>query len=141
MIVDHKNLCKEVSEENNVDLNLLLSINNIVFTEVYDWTKNPDCLKIYLKHFGSWFFKNKKTNNKLIIYNRVIKGDPTITEENKLKILNKIKNYNFILSEYEKYTKDRYEVKCKKYGKEAYEAYCMAKKQEKIQKSKKNKSL
>lgn len=134
MIIDYKNICKQVSKENNVDLDILLSINSVVFTEIYDWTKNPDYLKIYVKYLGSWFFKNKKTNNKLIACDNILSKDDMILEEDKLKILNKIKNYNFILSEYKKYIADKYEVKCKKYGKEAYEAYCLAKKQEKIQK-------
>ena len=61
MIIDYKNICKQVSKENNVDLDILLSINSVVFTEIYDWTKNPDYLKIYVKYLGSWFFKNKKS--------------------------------------------------------------------------------
>lgn len=141
MILDHKILCKEVSQEQNIDLNLLLSINNSVFTEVFNWSKNPDFLKIYLKHFGSWFFKKRKTSDKLKIYQRVIEFDTTLLDINREKINNKIKNYHFILSEYEKYTKDRYEIKCRKYGKEAYEAYCLAIQEKKIQKTKKNKPL
>ena len=141
MILDHKILCKEVSKEQNIDLKLLLSINNSVFTEVFNWSKKPDFLKIYLKHFGSWFFKKKKTADKLKIYQNVLINDLTLLDINRDKINNKIKNYNFVLSEYDKYTKDRYEIKCKKYGKEAYEAYCLAIQQKKIQKTKKNKSI
>jgi len=139
MIVDFKSICKDVAKENDIDLNTLLSINNIVFKEVSDWSKNPTSLRVYLKHFGNWYFKKQKTSYKLSVYNRTLTSDPTLLEVNREKILNIVKNYNFILSEYDKYTKEKYEIKCKKYGKQAYEAYCMAKKQEKIQKAKKNK--
>lgn len=143
MIVDYKSLCKEVSKENNLDLDLLISINNTVFNEVFNWTKNPTSLKIYLKHFGSFFFKKRKTVEKIEMYNRVLTGNLhlPLLDVNREKIHNKIKNYNFILSEYDKYMKERYEIKCEKYGKEAYEAFCLAKKQEKIQKTKENKSI
>lgn len=141
MISDSKSVCKQVSQENNIDLDVLSSINNMVFSEVYDWSKNPTSLKIYIKHFGSLFFKKKKTKEKLDLFENILKTDSTLTEHTIEKINNRIKNYNFILSEYDKYTKERYEIKCKKYGKEAYEAFCLAKKQEKIQKSKKNKSI
>lgn len=133
MIKDHKILCKEISKENEIDLNLLLSIHNTIFTEIYDWTKNPDSLKIYLKHFGSWFFKKHKTKLKLDVFEKVLKNGSITSDETFQRVNTQIKNYNFILSEYDKYTKERYEIKCKKYGKEAYEAYCMAKKQKKIQ--------
>ena len=31
MIVDFKSICKDVAKENDIDLNALLSINNLVF--------------------------------------------------------------------------------------------------------------
>jgi hypothetical protein len=139
MIVDFKSICKDVAKENDIDLNALLSINNLVFKEISDWSKNPTSLRVYLKHFGNWYFKKQKTDYKLSAYTRTLEHDPTLLDVNREKILNIVKNYNFILSEYDKYTKEKYEIKCKKYGKQAYEAYCMAKKQEKIQKAKKDK--
>ena len=141
MILDSKSICKEISKDNSFDLEMLLSINNIVFKEISNWTTQPTHLKVYLKHFGSWFFKKKKTKDRVLNLQQLLNNNPLDLNINKEKIFNKIKNYDFILSEYEKYVKDRYEIKCKKYGKEAYEAYCLAKKQEKIQKSKKNKSI
>lgn len=141
MILDSKSICKEISKDNSFDLEMLLSINNIVFKEISNWTLQPSHLKVYLKHFGSWFFKKKKTRDRVSNLQQLLNNNPLDLNINKEKIFNKIKNYDFILSEYEKYVKDRYEIKCKKYGKEAYEAYCLAKKQEKIQKSKKNKSI
>lgn len=139
MIVDFKSICKDVSKENNIDLNTLLSVNNIVFKEISDWTKKPTSLRIYLKHFGSWYFKKQKTSYKLNVFNKVLKDSSFLLETTRVKILRLIDNYNFILSQYEDYKKEKYEIKCKKYGKEAYEAYCLAKKQEKIQKAKKDK--
>ena len=141
MIVDHKSICKEVSNENNIDINLLLSINNIIFKEISDWSKTPSTLKIYLKHFGNWYFKKQKTILKKETYDRVLKNDKTLLDINRVKIEEKVKNYEFIISEYQKYLNDKYEIKYKKYGKEAYEAYCLDKKQKKIQETKKNKSI
>ncbi len=141
MIADYKVICKEVSSENNIDLELLTSINNIVFKEVSFWSLNPDTLKVYIKYFGSWFFKKQKTANKIKIYQGMLKTDKELLDKTIEKINKKLKLYNFIIDEYEKYIRDKCEVKYKKYGKEAYEAYCLAKKQEKIQKSQKDKPL
>ncbi len=141
MILESKSICKKVSDENNLDLDLLSSINHIIFKEVYQWTKNPVSLRVYLKHFGSWYFKKQKTASKLELYQNLLDNNRAYSEKDKDRMINKIKNYSFILSEYIDYTKSRYEVKCQKYGKEAYKAFCMAKKQEKIQKSQKNKPL
>lgn len=141
MIIDSKTICKKVSEDNSIDLNTLISINNIVFKEISDWSKQPDTLKVYLKHFGSWYYKKQKTISKEAIFQRVLIYDTSLLDSSREKILDKIKNYNFIISEYEKYLKEKYEIKCKKYGKEAYEAYCLDIKQKKIQKTKENKSI
>lgn len=141
MILDSKSICKEISKDTDFDLEMLLSINNIVFKEISNWTTQPTHLKVYLKHFGSWFFKKKKTKDRVLNLQQLLNNNPFDININREKIFNKIKNYDFILSEYDKYVKDRYEIKCKKYGKEAYEAYCLVKKQEKIQKSKKDKPI
>lgn len=132
MMVDYKFICKNTSIKNNIDLDVLTSINNVVFKEISLWVNKPDYLKIYLKHIGSWFYKKKKTKAKLEKILKALENDLNLTNISKEKLLSKIENYNFILSEYDKYTQERYEIKCKKYGKEAYEAYCLAKKQEKI---------
>lgn len=139
MIVDFKSICKDVSKEKDIDLNTLLSVNNIVFKEIYDWTKNPTSLRVYLKHFGNWYFKKQKTSYKLNIFNKILRDSSPLLEATRDKIVRLVNNYNFVLSQYEEYKKEKYEIKCKKYGKEAYEAYCLAKKQEKIQKAKKDK--
>lgn len=140
MIVDFKSICKDVSKEENIDLSTLLSVNNIVFKEIYDWTKNPTSLRVYLKHFGNWYFKKQKTNYKLNVFNKILNESfDSLLEPTKNKVYRLVNNYNFILSQYEEYKKEKYEIKCNKYGKEAYEAYCLAKKQEKIQKAKKDK--
>jgi len=141
MILDHKGLCKEVSKENDIDEELLLSVNNLIYKEIYDWTKQPTHLKIYLKHIGSWYFKKMKTAKKLKMFQDVLAYNTRLYESNRGRVINYINNYTFILSEYDKYLKEKYELKCLKYGKEAYEAYCLAKRQEKIQKSQKNKPL
>lgn len=141
MIADAKIICRELSKKQDINLNLLLSINSVVFAEIFEWSQDPTYLKVYLKHFGSWFFKKKKTSDKYNMYKRILDSEEILLDTTREKIDKKLKNYTFISGEYKKYTKDRYEVKCEKYGKEAYEAYCLAAKQKKIQKTKSNKPI
>lgn len=139
MITEGFVICQEAAQKNNVEYDLLKSINDIVFKEVVDWTRNPSSLRLELNKFGVWYFKKAKTIDKINILNRVLK-DGVIAGDGE-NILSRVKNYEFILSEYEKYTKDKYDIKCLKYGRENYEAYSLAKKQEKLQKAKKDKPL
>lgn len=137
MIIEGFVICADAASKNNVDYDLLKSINDIVFKDIVDWTRKPTSLRLDLSKFGVWYFKKTKTSTKRDTLLKVLKQDELNDREN---ILNRIKNFDFILSEYEKYNKDKYDIKCLKYGKENYEAYCMAKKQEKLQKTKENKS-
>lgn len=139
MITEGFVICQEAAQKNNVEYDLLKSINDIVFKEVVDWTRNPTSLRLELNKFGVWYFKKAKTLSKKDTLNKVLKDGATAGDDE--NIINRIKNYEFILSEYEKYTKDKYDIKCLKYGRENYEAYSLAKKQEKLQKAKKDKSL
>jgi hypothetical protein len=141
MILDIDYIVDETSKDKNINLDILKSIQRTVFKEISDWTKNPTSLKIYLSDVGSWYFKKAKTEDKLELFKKLSTHNYQNYEYNYERIDRKIKNYKFILSEYEKYTQDKLEIKYKKYGKEAYEAYCLDKKQKKIQKSKEDKSL
>lgn len=139
MITEGFVICTDAASKNKVEYDLLKSVNDIVFKEMVDWTRNPTTLRAEISKFGVWYFKKAKSEKKrhslkTIILNGAYRED----EEN---ILKRVNNLDFILTEYEKYNKDKYEVKCLKYGKEDYEAYCLAKRQEKIQKTKKDKSL
>jgi hypothetical protein len=139
MIIESFVICQDAAQKNNVDYDLLKSINDAVFKDVVQWTKNPTALRLDLSKFGVWYFKKTKTKYKKEMLNKVlIDGSRVGDEEN---IINRLKNFDFILSEYEKYSKDRYEIKCLKYGKENYEAFSLAKKQKKLQEAKENKSI
>ena len=139
MIIESFVLCNNAASKNNIEYDLLKSINDIVFKEVVEWTRNPTSLRIKLNKFGVWYFKKAKMLLKKDVMHRVLRNGAN--EQNKNNILKRLKNFDFILSEYDKYQEDKYKVKCSKYGKENYEAYCLAKKQEKFQKAKKNKSI
>lgn len=138
MIIEGFVICADAASKNGVEYDLFKSINDIVFKDIVDWTRNPTSLRLDLSKFGVWYFKKTKTSLKKDTLNKVLKEDKDVFD--KENILNRIKNFDFILSEYEKYNKDKYDIKCSKYGKENYEAYCLAKKQEKIQKTQENKS-
>ena len=139
MITEGFVICSQAATKNNVDYDLLKSINDIVFKDVVEWTRHPTSLRLNLSKFGVWYFKKTKTiakrhNLKKVLEDGTHKG-------NSQNLIDRIENYNFILSEYEKFNEDKYKIKCLKYGKENYEAYCMDKKQEKLQKVQKNKSI
>lgn len=137
MIIEGFVVCNDLSNREKIEYDLLKSINDTVFKEIVDWTRNPTSLRIDLSKFGVWYFKKSKTELKKDMFLRVLRaGTNKLNEEN---ILKRLKNIDFILSEYKKYNEDKYLIKCLKYGKENYEAYCLAKKQEKIQKTKKDK--
>lgn len=137
MILEGFVICVDAATKNKVEYDLLKSINDTVFKEVVSWSRNPDSLRLELKKLGTWYFKKAKTINKLDFVNRVLRNG--VRPEDEEKYLNKIKNYRFILSEYDKYTQERQEIKHIKYGKENYEAFCLDKKQKKLQKTKEDK--
>lgn len=138
MIIEGFVICNNAASKNNIEYDLLKSINDIVFKDIVDWTRKPSSLRLELKDFGVWYWKKTKTINKR---DDLLKALGKHNEQVDEKIRNRLNNFDFILSEYEKYLKDKYEIKCMKYGKENYEAYCLAKKQEKIRKAKENKSV
>lgn len=141
MILNGKDICKMVADDNQIDYNLLLSINNTVFLKTKEWTRNPTSLKVYIKGIGSWFYRKTKTKDNLNFLNNLILENTIFRNEKEYQnAIKKSKVMTFILKEYETYIQDRYDKKCEKYGKEAYEAYKMAKKQEKIQKTQEAKS-
>lgn len=137
MIIEGFVICVDAASKNNVEYDLLKSINDTVFKEIVDWSRNPTSLRLELKKFGTWYFKKAKTKDKIKHLENTLKLD--FKRDDEEKVLSRINNYNFIISEYEKYSKDRYEIKCEKYGKENYEAYCLDNKQKKLQKTKENK--
>ncbi len=139
MIIEGFVICANAASKNGVEYDLLKSINDTIFKDVVDWTRHPSSLRLELKDFGVWYWKKSKTYDKKMYFERLLKQD--IIDEYRQSLTNRMANFDFILSEYEKYQKDKYEVKCLKYGKENYEAYCLAKKQEKIQKAQENKSI
>lgn len=139
MIIEGFVICQEAASKNNVEYDLLKSINDVVFKEVVDWTRNPTSLRLDLSKFGVWYFKKAKTQTKRNTLINVLKNGAYEGEEESIR--ERLLNLDFILSEYEKYNKDKFEIKCMKYGRENYEAYSLAKKQEKLQKAQKDKSL
>ena len=139
MITEGFVICTETALENNIEYDLLKSVNDIVFKEIVEWTRKPSSLRIELSKFGVWYFKKAKSEDKRCVLSDLLLNDEI--REGKENVINRLKNLDFISSEYEKYSRDKYDIKCLKYGKENYEAYCLAKKQEKLSKTKKDKSL
>lgn len=134
MILESFVICSEVSSKNKIDYDLLKSINDIVFKDIVEWTKSPTSLRLDLKNFGVWYYKKHKTKLKKDTLKRVINN--SYDEKDRMRMEKRIENFDFILSEYDKYSADKYKIKCEKYGKENYESFVLAKKQEKLQKAK-----
>lgn len=143
MIIEGFVICTEAASKNNVEYDLLKSINDVIFKDIVEWTRHPTSLRCELSKFGVWYFKKQKTMKRREAFDRTLDRvlERNIPKEGEIILLSRIENLNFILREYEKYNRDKYEIKCLKYGKENYDAYCLAKRQEKIQKAEKDKPL
>lgn len=134
MITESVTIVTSTSERTGVEYDLLKSINDIVFKDIVEWSRQPTSLIIKLDKFGSFFFKKAKTERKITSLTNMLKDE---SKQSQTEVLNnRIKSYNFILEEYKKFKQAKYDIKCEKYGKQNYENYILVKKQEKIQKSK-----
>jgi hypothetical protein len=64
MIIESFVVCQDVAQKNNIDYDLLKSVNDIIFKDIVQWTRNPTTLRLDLSKFGTWYFKKAKTEEK-----------------------------------------------------------------------------
>lgn len=126
MEITSKEILKIVSKRDNIDINLLKSINDSIFKKTKKLIQEAPSLRIYLRHIGTFYYRDKKLDN----YVRFPEGR---TEED-IAFFNKVK------AMYDEYYKDKYEFKIRKFGKESHETYLLDKEQKKLQKAKADKS-
>lgn len=97
MIIEHKRINKEVSEENNIPEEIIKSISDKVFTSWNKWTKNPDTLVLKIRGLGKSYYRKKKVLDKICEFDYL---EDTFSEEFKRALL-------FVRDEYEKYTEEK----------------------------------
>lgn len=115
-------ICQKVADDLNVEYDLIKSINDVIFKEVSKAVREPDSLIVGLQPLGNFYYRDKKTLEKLrnnLYFNHPDKEQYT-------------KHLSHIMDMYEVYKKDKLEFKYEKFGKESHEAYLLAKKQKKL---------
>ena len=123
-------ICQKVADDLKVEYDLIKSINDIVFKEVSKITRTPDTLIVSLQPLGNFYYRDKKTSEKLRSVTHFNNPD---SEEYKTHLTN-------ITEMYKLYKEDKLKFKYEKFGKESHEAYLLAKEQKKFSSTKSIKS-
>lgn len=129
MIEESFLICQKVSDELNIEYDLIKSINDIVFKELYQAIRKPKSLILSVQPLGSFYYRDKKTLTKLV---NAKQNDPDNDEFNQ-SLAN-------ILEMYKVYREDKLNFKYEKFGKESHEAYLLDKEQKKLLTTKEDKS-
>lgn len=123
-------ICQKVADDLKIDYDLIKSINDIVFKELSQVVRNPKSLIVSLQPLGNFYYRDKKTSEKL--RNNLHFNNPDSEE-----FTNDLSN---IMNMYISYKEDKLKFKYEKFGKESHEAYLLDKKQKKLSTPKKDKS-
>lgn len=129
MIEESFLICQKLSDEINVEYDLIKSINDVVFKELYQAIRKPKSLILSVKPLGSFYYRDKKTLTKLV---NAKQNDPDNDEFNQ--------SLADILEMYKVYREDKLNFKYEKFGKESHEAYLLDKEQKKLPTTKEDKS-
>ena len=129
MIEESFLICQKLSDEINVEYDLIKSINDVVFKELYQAIRKPKSLILSVKPLGSFYYRDKKTLTKLV---NAKQNDPDNDEFNQ--------SLADILEMYKLYREDKLNFKYEKFGKESHEAYLLDKEQKKLPTTKEDKS-
>ena len=128
MIEESFLICQKLSDDINVEYDLIKSINDVVFKELYQAIRKPKSLILSVQPLGSFYYRDKKTVTKLLKANH---DDPDNEEFNQ--------SLADILEMYKVYREDKLNFKYEKFGKESHEAYLLAKEQKKLPTTKEDK--
>ena len=123
-------ICQKVADDLNIDYDLIKSINDTVFKELSQVVRSPESLIVSLQPLGNFYYRDKKTSEKL--RNNLHFNNPDNEE-----FTNNLSN---IMNMYISYKEDKLKFKYEKFGKESHEAYLLDKKQKKLPTTKKDKS-
>lgn len=122
------NICKQLSERENLDYDMIKSINDSIFKSLNVTLRKSPNLIASVDDLGIFYYRKKKTLDKL----RFLKEDEIGYEEFK-------ESLERIVEHYKQFDKDKLEFKYEQFGKEAHEAYLLDKKQKGLFRAKENK--
>lgn len=121
MIEESFLVCQKLSDELNVEYDLIKSINDIIFKELSQVIRKPESLILSVQPLGNFYYRDKKTLVKLV---KAKDNDPDNEEFNKSLV--------DVLDMYIEYREDKLNFKYEKFGKENHEAYLLDKEQKKL---------
>lgn len=128
MQLGRSEICKMVHDENpEIPLDFLNELDKFIFQTLRKKTSTPTALIYDLAPLGKWTYRHLATRKYLYGC-----GESNNDFVDKLKL---------ILSMYEVYVEDKLNKKYEIFGKENHENYIMDKKQKRLQKWKKDKSI
>lgn len=134
MKLESFNICQQVSEKNNIEYDLVKSINDIFFKSLNETVRKANNLIIDADVLGNFYYRQKKTADKLDSLKRgFFKKDFNDTTELEASL-------ERILLYYKDYNNDKLNFKYEQFGEENHKAYLMGKESKSLFPSKKNKS-
>ena len=116
-----KSICKKVAEDNDLDYDMVKSINDQLFQGLYKKSREGKFLNLKIPGFGIFRVRGKRSFK----YEKLIE-EYEYPESYKKFIRN-------ILNLYEQFRQYRYDKKVAIFGQESHDAYLLAKKEKAVQ--------
>lgn len=134
MILESFNICQNVAEKNQLDYDLVKSINDSIFKGLNERVRNPESLITCFSPFGNFYCRKKEVRERLKGINSGNSKRKELPGDDEFK-----ESLIRILEMYSKYDEDNLNFKYAKFGKESHDAFILAKKTQRIPFSKKDK--